>query len=126
MKCFFDENLGHQLADGLKGFGVETEHLLDKFDPGTPDIEWLPYVAEEGYTLFTKDNMILLRPQERAILKEYKIGAFFLSGKNMGRWDHIRQIIRVWHKILEAARDKPPFAYKVNRHGTALKKISLD
>ena len=126
MKCFFDENLGPPLAEGLKGFGVDAMHLLEEFDPGTPDIDWLPYVAKNGYILFTRDNKILLRPQERAILKEQKIGAFFLSGKNMGRWDHIRQIIRAWHKIEEAAKDDPPFAYKVNRHGTKVEKIALD
>ena len=126
MKCFFDDILGPALAVGLKGFGVDAMHLLEEFDPGTPDIDWLPYVAERGYVLFTRDNKILLRPQERAILKEHKIGTFFLSGKNMSRWDHIRQIIRAWHKIEDAAKDKPPFAYKINRHGTALKKISLD
>ena len=46
MKCFFDENLGFQLAHGLKGFGEDAIHLTDIFVKGTPDEKWLPYVAE--------------------------------------------------------------------------------
>lgn len=126
MKCFFDENLGKELALGLRGFGEETLHLTERFSPGKPDEEWLPYVAENGYVLFTRDKKILRRPQQLAIIKEYKIGAFFLAGKTMSRWNYIRQIVMAWHKIEAAAKkDPPPYAYKVNRYGTEVTKISL-
>ena len=38
MKCFFDENLGKQLAVGLRGFGEDAIHLTEVFTPGTPDL----------------------------------------------------------------------------------------
>ena len=126
MKCFFDENLGKQLARGLKGFGEDAVHLTEVFPSGTPDLEWLPYVAKKGYTLFTVDKRIRRRPLERAIIKEHKIGAFFLAGKTMSRWNYIRQIVRAWHKIEDAAKDEPPFAYQVNMHGTKVDKIPLE
>ena len=127
MKCFFDENLGKELALGLRGFGEETLHLTERFSPGTPDEDWLLFVAENGYVLFTRDKKILRRPQQRAIIKEHKIGAFFLAGKNMSRWDYIRQIVRAWHKIEAAAKkDPPPFTYQVTRSGSGVTKISLD
>jgi hypothetical protein len=45
-------------------------------------------------------------------------------GKNMDRWNYIRQIIRAWKKIEAAAKkDPPPFAYQVNWHGTKVTKI---
>ena len=126
MKCFFDENLGFQLAHGLKGFGEDAIHLTDVFQKGTPDEDWLPYVADNDYVLFTRDNRILRRPQQLAIIKERKIGAFFLMGKNMDRWNYIRQIVLAWHKITAVAmKDPPPYAYKVNRYGTEVDKISL-
>jgi predicted nuclease of predicted toxin-antitoxin system len=81
MKCFFDENLGIQLARGLRGFGEDAVHLTERFDKGTPDVKWLPFVAEQGYILFTRDKRIRIRPQEKAIIKKHKIGAFFLWAK---------------------------------------------
>lgn len=126
MKFFFDENLGKEITLGLRGFGVETLHLTEMFPSGTADEDWLPYVAENGYFLITRDKMIRRRPQQLAIIKEKGIGTFFLAGKTMGRWDFIRQIIRAWYKILEAAKDNPPFAYQVNRSGTKVTKLLLD
>ena len=126
MKCFFDENLGIQLVRGLRGFGEDIVHLTEIFDPGKPDVEWLPYVAQNGYVLFTVDKRIRRRPLERAIIIEYKVGAFFLAGKEMSRWNYIRQIIRAWHKIENAAKDEPPFLYQVTRSGSDVENLPLD
>ena len=127
MKCFFDENLGPQLAEGLKVFGEDVVHLTEVFPSGTPDVKWLPYVAKEGYTLFTVDKRIRRRPLERAIIKEHKIGVFFLGGKTMGRWNYIRQIICNWHKIeAKANKETPPFAYQISPQGRQITKIPLD
>lgn len=127
MKCFFDENLGPPLAEGLKGFGEESMHLLEEFKPGTPDVVWLPYVAKHGYTLFTVDKRIRRRPLERAIIKEHKVGVFFLGGKTMGRWNYIKQIICNWHKIEALVKkEKPPFAYQISPQGRQFTKIPLD
>jgi hypothetical protein len=127
MKCFFDENLGSQLADGLKGFGEDAVHILEEFDPGTPDVVWLPFVAEGRYILFTVDKRIRRRPLEKALIKKYKIGVFFLGGKTMGRWNYIRQIICNWHKIeAKVNKETPPFAYQISPQGRQITKIPLD
>lgn len=127
MKCFFDENLGIQLAHGLRGFGEDAIHLTEVFSPGTPDVDWLPYVAEKGYILFTIDKRIRRRPLELAIIKEHKIGAFFLMGKTMSRWNYIRQIIRAWHKIeATVIKETPPFAYQISPKGTKVTEVPLD
>jgi hypothetical protein len=127
MKCFFDNNLGKNLALGLRGFGEETLHLTERYDEKTPDEVWLKDIGEEGYVLFTTDKRIRRRPLERQALKEYKVGAFFLGGKKMSRWNYIQQLIRAWHKIEDTVeRETPPYAYRVNRSGTKLEKIALD
>ncbi len=126
MKCFFDENLGIQLVRGLREFGEDVVHLTEIFDPGTPDVKWLPYVAEKGYVLFTIDKRIRSRPLELALIREHKIGAFFLMGKTMDRWNYIRQIIRAWHKIeATVKKETPPFAYQIRAQGTKVTKIPL-
>jgi len=126
MKFFFDENLGVQLSNGLKAFGEDTCHLTDVLDGGTPDEEWLQYIGERGWFLITVDRRIRRRPLEIGALRKYKVGAFFLLGKSLGRWDRIRQIVRAWHKILEiAAKEKPPFIYQISNRGDVVEKIPL-
>ena len=127
MKCFFDENLSKNLALGLRGFGEDAIHLTEVFTSGTPDEEWLPYVGNKGYILFTKDQRIRRRPLEKALIMEYKVGAFYLMGKTMSRWNYIRQIVRAWDKIEKLVeKEYPPFAYQVSLHGTKIIKIQLE
>jgi hypothetical protein len=127
MRFFFDENLGIQLSNGLKQFGEDTCHLLDVFSSGTPDEEWLEYIGKQGWFLITVDKRIRRRPLEREALKKYKVGAFFLLGKSMSRWDRVRQIVRAWDKINDIAnKEKPPFIYQVNYHGTEITKLPVD
>jgi hypothetical protein len=126
MKFFFDENLGIQLARGLKAFGEDTFHLLDYFEAGTLDEVWLKHVGEQGWILITVDKRIRRRPLEKDALLRYKVGTFFLGGKTVSRWDRIKQIVRAWNKINEiAGKETPPFAYQVNLHGTEFIKLPL-
>ena len=126
MRYFFDNNLGKNLALGLRGFGEDTLHLTEKFDEKTPDEEWLKFIGTEGYFLFTTDKRIRRRPLEKKALLDHNVGAFFLGGKNMSRWNYIRQIINAWHKIEEAAKkEKKPFAFRVTRSGSNLERINL-
>jgi hypothetical protein len=127
MKCFFDENLGKQLALGLRGFGEDAIHLTEVFAPGTPDEEWLPYVGEKGYILFTIDKRIRRRPLQKSLIREHKVGAFFLMGKTMSRWNYIRQVVMAWEKIEQTVeRETPPFAFQISAQGTQINKIPLD
>ena len=100
---------------------------MDHFAAGTPDEIWLEVIGQRGWFLITTDKHIRRRPLERDALKKYKVGAFFLLGKKMGRWDRIRQVVRVWHKILDkAVSDRPPFAYQIDRHGTDITRLPID
>ena len=126
MRFFFDENLGLRLSDGLKAFGEDTCHVLEYFERGTADEVWLQYIGEQGWLLITVDKRIRRRPLEKDALKKNHVGAFFLGGKSMSRWDRIRQIVRAWHRMTEIAeKEKRPFAYQVNYHGTEIDKLPL-
>jgi hypothetical protein len=126
MKFFFDENLGKQLSDGFKCFGEDTCHLLDYYDPGTKDEIWLEEIGKKGWILITKDRRIRRRPLEIEALKTNNVGAFFLSGKSMGKWESIKQLVQSWEKIQEIAKNNPrPFAFQINRSGTKVEKLTL-
>jgi PIN domain-containing protein len=126
MKFFFDENLSIRLAEGMGKFGEDTCHLLQYFEMGTPDEIWLQHIGKQGWILVTVDKRIRKRPLEIEALKKFHVGAFFLAGKTMGGWDRVKQVVRAWHRMKEIAeKEKRPFIFQVNNHGTDIEKLSL-
>lgn len=126
MKFFIDNNLGQQLANGMKAFGEEVMHLKEKFSEDTPDVEWLSYVGEQNLILVTRDLKVRYRPLELKALKEYKVGAFFLGGKNRTRCELIQQLVRNWPRMKSLANTElRPFAFRVPPTGTKFDKIPL-
>ena len=127
MRFFIDNNLSVSLAEGMKAFGENVEHLQDHFRPDTPDTEWLEYIGKEGIFLITRDDRIRWNPAERRALLKFRVGAFFLGGKNLDRWSLVQQLVRNWPRIKELAENKNrPFAYRVPPSGSKLRLIHLD
>jgi hypothetical protein len=126
MKFFIDYNLSPQLAAGLKGFGEDVMHIIDRFDAGAEDIEWLSYVGSEGMILVTRDDKIRRHPLEKRALKEHRIGAFFLGGKNQNRCALIQQVVRSWPRMKDlATKTDRPFAFRVRPGGRKIESIPL-
>ncbi len=126
MRFFFDNNIGPNIPKGLCAFGEEACHLVDHFDPDTPDEVWLEFVGRQGMCLVTRDDKIRRRPAELEALRRHNVGAFFLAGKKMGRWDQIRQIIRAWTLMKDAAsKTRPPYAFRVNASGSKVVRLEL-
>lgn len=122
MKFIFDENLPLDFAKGINNFGEDVEHVLDHFPPGTTDVEILEFIGKNEYFLVTKDKRIRYNQGEIQALRKYKVGAFFLVGKTMRRWDIVKQIINSWENIKGIAeRENRPFIYKLRRSGTPQK-----
>ena len=110
----------------MREFGEDVDHLLDHFAAGASDEEWLPYVGDNQLTLITRDNRIRWKPAELTALREHKVGAFFLGGKNRSRCDLIRQLVRNWHRIKAFAESEHrPFALRVPPSGTRFTRIEL-
>jgi hypothetical protein len=126
MKFFFDNNLGNNLVVGLRAFGEDVIHLTDEFSPGTPDEIWLKEIGEKGYVLITRDERVRWNPAEITAFCKYKVGAFFLGGKSLTKWQIIQQLIRNWIQIKEVSeRTKKPFAFRIPPHGTKFLQIQL-
>jgi len=114
MKFFIDTNLSHQLVDGLIGFGENVMHLTDQFAAETEDEKWLNYVGNQELILVTRDERIRYNPLELKALREYKIGVFFLGGKNRSRCEIIQQVVRNWPRMKElAGKTNRPFAFRI-------------
>ena len=111
---------------GLKAFDEDVVHLKDLFKDDTQDLEWLRYIGKEKIFLITRDERIRRNPSELQALKNYKVGAFFLGGKNLGRCKIIQQVIRNWPRIKEfAAKKRTPFAFRIPPQGTKFSSIDL-
>lgn len=127
MTFFVDNNLSTALAAGMKAFGEDVVHLQDHFGENSADSEWLAHIGSEGWILITRDERIRYRPSEWGALKEHRVGAFFLGGKNRSRCDLIQQLVRNWPRIKElTAKTRPPFAFRIPPSGAKFTAISLD
>lgn len=126
MRFFVDNNLGPQLAAGMKGFGEDVVHLTEFLEPNVPDTEMLARVGSEGWCLVTRDDRIRYRPAESAAIREHQVGAFFMGGKNLSRCQLIQQLVRNWPRMKAlAAKTRRPFAFRVPPRGSQIKPIPL-
>lgn len=126
MRFFIDNNLSSRLANGMKAFGENVDHLTDHFPDDTPDTEWLKYIGDNGYILITRDDRIRRKPAELDALRTFGVGSFFMGGKNRTRCQLIQQLVRNWPRIKEYARKTHiPFAYRIPPTGTKFVRIQL-
>ena len=127
MKFFIDNNLGKQLAIGMKGFGENIVHLQEIFPEDIDDIKVLSYCGKNQYFFITRDYQIRYRPAELKAFKTHNVGAFILAGKNLNKWELIQQLVRNWLRIKELSmKTKLPFAFRIPPKGTKIKKIPID
>ena len=125
MTFLVDNNLGPQLAAGMKGFGEDVVHLTEFLEPDVPDTKMLALVGSNGWCLITRDDRIRYRPAESRALKEHRVGAFFMGGKNRGRCQIIQQLVRNWPRMKKlAGTTKRPFAFRVPPRGAKIKRVS--
>lgn len=126
MRFFVDNNLGPQLAAGMKGFGEDVVHLTEFLEPDVPDPEMLARVGSEGWYLVTRDDRIRYRPAESAAIRDHRVGAFFMGGKNLRRCQLIQQLVRNWPTMKElAANTRRPFVFRVPPTGRRIKRLPL-
>ena len=126
MRFFVDNNLGENLARGMKAFGEDVVHLKEFFKPDTDDTVWLAKIGAEGWFLLTRDLRVRKRPGELQAIKEHDVGAFFLGGKNRSKWELVQQLVRNWPRLKElAGSTRPPFAYRVPPSGAKIERLLL-
>ena len=125
----FDENLSPQLAEALQLLEeppVEIFYITKFFPASTDDVVYLPVLGRCGAFLITRDTKQRRKPAELAAYRTNGVGAFILGGKNLLRWDLVKQVVLSWHHIKEAAvNTQRPFAYRVRPNGGKLEPLAL-
>lgn len=126
MKFFVDNNLSRGLARGMAAFGEDVTHLQDHYPVDAKDTDWLPQVGRDEWILLTRDNKIRFKPAELGAIKQHRVGAFFLGGKDRSRWDLVQQVVRNWVRMNElAGKTARPFAFRVPPQGTSIDRLTL-
>jgi PIN like domain len=110
----FDENSPHRLVRSLRELGEAAFHVYDVGLKQAPDEMVLRYAGEREWCVVSSDRNILHRPHERAVLKQFSIGAFFLNDAIAGTCKIARTVYRHWPEMKRIARSEPkPFLYLV-------------
>lgn len=120
MNFFFDHNLSHRLAHAMRLLDEDETiiHLTDRFPNDTADETWLEVIGREDMILITKDLKIRKHPAELEAIRRYRVGAFFLIGKDLNKWMIVKQLVLSWENIKTLSRDTPrPFAFQVPLRG---------
>lgn len=118
MTFLFDANLSIKIPRALQVLGEAAEHVGEHLGPGVPDPDWLRLAGEKGWFIVTQDNAILGRPEERAALTTYGVGAFFLDPALRGHCNIARHIIRHWPEMKRIAHRMPrPFVMEIRENG---------
>jgi hypothetical protein len=93
--------------------------------PKTPDTEWVPIVAAQGWLILTRDHNIRENPAERRAVRENGARMVALAGEDAGnKWGQLELVMHWWRRI-EALADEPgPFIYLASRSRMRLLDLS--
>lgn len=78
---YLDENLDNckAILEALANSGVRFERHRDYFQRGTPDEDWLPFVAERSWIVLTKDKRNRYNEFERQSVRRFKVREFYFG-----------------------------------------------
>ncbi len=131
VRFLVDENIGIQLVQALRLLEYENiEHVTEKFDCGTIDEVWLEYAGKNKLAIITKDKAIRKNPLQKALIKKYKLVAFYLGGNQVGIKEISKQIMIAWNqmesKVKIFQKKGVPAAFRINLHGKTFEPIPLE
>ena len=120
MNFFTDECFMYKANALLEAFDRENQiiPLIDRFEPGTPDVVWIPAIAtwNPKPIVVCGDGRILRNKVERQVLREAGLTFVCLaSGWTNLEWHVFAwKIIKVWPTICDVARNLRPTVFEVS------------
>lgn len=135
MNVLIDHNISPHVAHALHAIaaphGHHVEAKSDKFDPATPDTEWLGELREGDWAFISNDQRILRNPQECAAMLAAQVIGFFLEPawrkRNVTVFEQAGRLIMWWPKLMQQCEIvQPPAAFRVPIHpGGRLRSVPL-
>ncbi len=128
IRFYFDEDilrLAHTIArlrsdctfPGDPGAEIHKRHRpACPVDRGTKDTDWVPYVADQGWLIISRDFNIRENPAERRAVRETGAKMVALSGKDaVNTWGQLELLMKYWRRIEELSEEPGPFIYLASR-----------
>ena len=110
MRFFFDNCVSPRLVEVLRLLDPRHElvHLRERFDPATPDPDWIKALGAEGdWIIVSGDPRISRGLAERAAWIESGLTAFFCGDAWGSRRLLVQasELLRLWDDILERSKN---------------------
>lgn len=88
-------------------------------DPATEDLEWIPIVAREGWSIISRDQHIGVHPAERDAVIAYNAKMFTVASKEtLDVWSQLEILLTRWRDIERLSEQPGPFIYALYRTKT--------
>src|SRR5260370_297556 len=117
---FLDENhcRNRHMIEAIEERGIVCEKHLDHFAPGSEDTDWLPIIAQRGWSLITTDARIRTNFLEKEAIRINGGRMFYFSRNNLAGSDMGRARRRsLPHMERLVKTQSPPFTASINKNG---------
>jgi hypothetical protein len=120
---FLDENhcRNPHMIEAIEERGIACEKHLDHFAPGIEDTEWLPIIAQRGWSLLTTDARIRSNFLEKEAVRANEVRMFYFSRNNLAGRDMgvaLRLALPQMERLVET--QTPPFTASINKNGEVI------
>ena len=118
-----DENIGTGVPKALALVGYDTRWFVALGWAGKKDEEWLPWVGQNGWLLFSCNKKMLLVPSEHAAIVQNRVGVVFLTNGEEYPARVLRLLLAKWDtlELLWSLTEKP-FARFLSPNGHLARK----
>jgi hypothetical protein len=106
------------LGEALTAAAIPFLAHHQRFEPATPDTEWLTVAGAEGWLVLTRDQHIRRRPNELAAVKAAGVYMFVLGQGNLSAAETASIVVGAYPRMLRAARGaRAPTIFTLTRGG---------
>ena len=116
---YLDENLDNckPILEALATLNVRYERHQDHFPRGTLDHVWLPFVAERGWIVLTKDKRNRYNEWECHVLRLSAVREFYFGSGNFNGAEMAEALIGALPELKKVSRQEPPLVVSITRSG---------
>ncbi len=117
---YLDENLDNcqPIIEALIANGVQYRRHRDSFARATPDEDWLPFVAERGWIVLTKDKRNRYNDIERDAVRRHRVREFYFGSGNFNGVEMAQALLAAVSQIRELIRTyNAPLVGSITRSG---------
>ncbi len=112
---YLDENLDNcqPIIEALIANAVQHMRHRDHFARGTADEVWLPFVAERGWIVLTKDKRNRYNELERDAVRRHRVREFYFGSGNFNGAEMALALLDAVSQMKEFVRTSIPRSWEV-------------